>query len=118
MAVLMIAGRPGPLLAVAMLAACALTTVAAETPDDLLITYEWREGSLPPPYHYAYTFRLEADGAGEVTLVPDYPWADVPVWTEPFAVSRAEVDSLYATMVAQGLLRECWRQSGITLDNA
>lgn len=80
----------------------------ATAPDDLLITYEWREGSLPPPYHYEYSIVLRADGNGEVTMVPDYPGEGVPVWSEPFSVERASLDQMYATMVEQGLLSQRW----------
>lgn len=82
----------------------------AEAPDDLLITYEWREGSLPPPYHYEYSVRVQADGKGEVTMVPDYPGDGVPVWTEPFTLTPAQLDQLYAALVDKGLLSERWAE--------
>lgn len=94
-------------VAATLLAAC--SSQGGPAPDDLLIAYEWREGSLPPPYHYAYSIRLGADGAGEVTMTPDYPGEGVPVWSEPFSVERADLDRLYATMVERGLLSERWR---------
>lgn len=96
------------LAAAALLMGCTAPSRSDHAPDDLLITYEWREGALPPPYHYEYAIRLQADGKGEVTMIPDYPGEGVPVWTEPFTVAPAELDQMYATMVAEGLLDERW----------
>lgn len=96
------------LSAAALLMGCA-ARAGDGAPADLQITYEWREGSLPPPYHYEYGVSLGADGAGEVTMIPDYPADDVPVWTEPFTVERAALDELYRLMVEQGLLSQRWR---------
>ncbi|HMQ31645.1 MAG TPA: hypothetical protein PKD53_13025 [Chloroflexaceae bacterium] len=95
--------------AVSLLAGCWAQPPGGPAPDDLQLTYRWREGSLPPPYHYSYSITLAADGAGEVTMVPDYPGEGVPVWTEPFSVDRAALDGMYATMVENGLLSERWR---------
>lgn len=96
--------------AVGALTACGPGEGGGTAPDDLLVRYEWREGSLPPPYHYEYSIRLQSDGAGEVTMVPDYAGDDVPVWSEPFSVSREQVNQLYATMVGRGLFSERWRE--------
>lgn len=95
-------------LSAALLLGCAAQGRPTEAPDDLLITYEWREGSLPPPYHYEYSIRLQADGKGEVTMIPDYAGEGVPVWSEPFTVAPAQLNQMYATMVARGLLSERW----------
>lgn len=96
-------------LAALLLSGCWAQPAGGPAPDDLQLTYRWREGSLPPPYHYSYRITLGADGAGEVTMTPDYPGEGVPVWTEPFSVDRAALDRMYATMVENGLLRERWR---------
>jgi hypothetical protein len=100
-----------PLLAIALLLLAACGTDAAEGPPpaDFSLRYDWREGSLPPPYHYEYTITLAADGAGLMALTPDYPGPGVPVWEEPFSLPPAEVDRLHDLMVEQGLLRERWR---------
>jgi hypothetical protein len=91
------------------LTGCGSASDAGRAPDDLLLTYAWSEGSLPPPYHYSYTIRVQADGAGEVTMIPDYAGEGVPVWTEPFTVPQADLDRMYRTMVERGLLSEDWR---------
>ena len=32
--------------------ATATPVIPADRPADFTVTYDWREGSLPPPYHY------------------------------------------------------------------
>lgn len=95
--------------AMGALTACA-SDARGPVPDDLLVRYEWREGSLPPPYHYEYSIRLQSDGAGEVTMVPDYAGDEVPVWSEPFSVSREQVAQLYGVIVDRGLFSQTWRE--------
>jgi hypothetical protein len=99
-----------PLLASLLLAACAADGAAGPPPGDFSLRYDWREGSLPPPYHYEYTITLAADGSGAITMTPDYPGAEVPVWEEPFTVAPEAVDQLHDLLLAQGLLRERWRE--------
>jgi hypothetical protein len=79
-------------------------------PDDFRVEYEWREGSLPPPYHYEYTVILEPSGQSEIVLIPDYPAADVPQWTETFKVAEQDLNDLYRVMVENGLLTRKWQQ--------
>jgi hypothetical protein len=100
-----------PLLAAALLllGACAGDAAEGPPPADFSLRYDWREGSLPPPYHYEYTIALAAGGAGTMTMVPDYPGEGVPVWEEPFTLAPEEVDRLHDLMIAEGLLRERWR---------
>jgi hypothetical protein len=80
-----------------------------ERPADFSLVYEWREGSLPPPYHYETTISVAPDGAGTITLVPDYPGPDVPVWTEAFSLDTAALDSLYVRLAAEGAFSTRWR---------
>jgi hypothetical protein len=79
-------------------------------PQDLTVDYQWREGSLPPPYHYEYTLSIAAEGQGEIVLTPDYPRTDVPEWTEEFQVSAKQLDDLYQVLVDNGLFTQTWRQ--------
>ncbi len=90
----------------------ATTPQPISRPDDFALTYEWVEGSLPPPYHYEYVIRLTASGQGEVIMTPDYPADDVPVWTETFSLPADQFDQLYATMAAEGLLTQAWQAQG------
>lgn len=92
-----------------LLAACA-DAAAGPPPADFGLRYDWREGTLPPPYHYEYSISLGADGSGLMTMVPDYPGPGVPVWEEPFSLPAAEVDKLHDLMLARGLLRERWAE--------
>jgi hypothetical protein len=77
------------------------------TAKDLTIEYDWCEGSVPPPYHYEYTIRIDAGPVGEVVFYPDYPGQGTPVWTEPFDVSEEALDRLCA-LVAERVLGKEW----------
>jgi hypothetical protein len=94
--------------------ACSLLNPGTPTvdtrPNDFSVVYNWYEGSLPPPYHYEYTIFIAADGAGTVTMIPDYPGDDVPIWTETFALDAAALDALYAKVAAQGAFTTRWRE--------
>ena len=79
-------------------------------PDDFGVEYEWREGSLPPPYHYEYTVIIKPSGRGEIVLTPDYPSTIVPKWTEYFKVEEQGLNDLYRVMVENGLFTRKWRQ--------
>lgn len=105
-----IACSAAALAAALLLAACAPDGAAGTPPADLRVRYDWREGSLPPPYHYEYTITLAADGAGAMTMIPDYPGPGVPVWEEPFTLPPEDLAALYGLMLDQGLLSEAWRE--------
>jgi hypothetical protein len=79
-------------------------------PDDFGVEYEWREGSLPPPYHYTYTVIIKPSGQSEIALTPDYPSITVPKWTEFFEVEEQVLNDLYRVMVENGLFTRKWRQ--------
>jgi hypothetical protein len=87
-----------------------LTSDAAEDamarPDDFCVLYEWHAGSMPPPYHYEYVIRVEADLRGELVFSPDYPRYDPKMWTKTFTVDEGIVDRLHELMVEKGLFRE------------
>ncbi len=83
----------------------------ATRPADFSVTYNWYEGSLPPPYHYEYTVSIDADGAGQVVYTPNYPGADVPTWTEDFTLDTAQLDTLYAHLRDLGVLTTSWSEA-------
>ncbi len=76
--------------------------------DDYSLRYSWREGSIPPPYHYEYDILFDSTGKGSVVMIPDYPRGDVPRWTEPFAVAPEAARALHASMEAEGLFTHSW----------
>jgi hypothetical protein len=97
------------------LAACDFNTPAPATPPtnapaDFKVTYEWRAGTMPPPYHYEYTVTVGPGAVGEVRFTPDYPGTGVPVWTEKLEVTPDQVKDLYGVVVSQRLLRNDWRE--------
>jgi hypothetical protein len=87
------------------------TSAPAARPGDFRVDYEWREGSLPPPYHYQYTMTVTPAGQGQIELTPDYPGAVVPKWTEDFQVAEERLDQLYKTLTKRGLFTQSWRAS-------
>jgi hypothetical protein len=85
-------------------------TPPADSPPDFALRYEWREGSVPPPYHYEYAIRLGPGAKGEVLFYPGYPQHNPPVWREDFAVSAEALAAVYQLIGRQGVFRRAWRQ--------
>jgi hypothetical protein len=79
-------------------------------PDDFSFQYNWAAGSMPPPYHYEYTIQIGPGPFGKATLVPNYPGADVPVWTEDFTITEQQLDDLYNLVTQKNMLRNNWRE--------
>lgn len=79
-------------------------------PDDFGVEYEWREGSLPPPYHYEYTIIIKPSSQSKIVMTPDYPSNTVPKWIEYFKVEERGLNDLYRMMVENGLFTRKWRQ--------
>jgi hypothetical protein len=86
------------------------SAVPASSPPDFALRYEWREGSVPPPYHYEYAIRVGPGGQGEVLFYPDYPQHDPPVWREELTVGPESLARLHQLMDRQGVFRRSWRQ--------
>ncbi|MDO9065824.1 MAG: hypothetical protein Q7U96_01910, partial [Chloroflexota bacterium] len=82
----------------------------ASLPADLALRYEWREGSVPPPYHYEYCIRVGPGAQAEILFYPDYPQHNPPVWREELAVSPEALAAVYELMGRQGVFRRTWRQ--------
>lgn len=80
-------------------------------PGDFSVTYNWYEGSVPPPYHYEYMITIEANGAGLVTYSPDYPGTDVPTWTEPFTLDTPQMDALYTQLRDLNVFNMAWSEA-------
>jgi hypothetical protein len=76
-------------------------------PADFAVRYEWGNGALPPPYHYDYTIRLgPGAGTGRVEFRPGHD--SLPVWTETFPVTEAQLRSVYAVFMARGVFDRAW----------
>ncbi|HEY0603996.1 MAG TPA: hypothetical protein VGD58_13845 [Herpetosiphonaceae bacterium] len=89
---------------------CGMSSMPAQRPEDFALVYDWREGSLPPPYHYEYSITLTAKGNCELIMIPDYPAPDVPQWRELFQVPVADRDRLYQQLLDLGLFTQSWRE--------
>jgi hypothetical protein len=78
-------------------------------PADFAVRYEWGNGALPPPYHYDYTVHLgPGAGVGRVEFRPGHD--SVPVWTESFPVTEAQLRSMYAVFMARGVFDRAWSE--------
>lgn len=93
------------------LTGCGMSPMPAQRPADFAVAYDWREGSLPPPYYYEYSITLGADGQCELIMMPSYPASDVPRWQERFQVSDADRDRLYQRLLELGLFTQSWREA-------
>src|SRR6266487_6876454 len=80
-------------------------------PDDLAVEYQWRAGSMPPPYHYEYMFTIKPNGQSQIVFIPDYPSAAAPQWVESLMIEEERLDELYRVMVENGLFTRKWRQT-------
>ena len=98
-----------PLLPVFMASCSPNVEVPATMPEDFSLTYHWQEGSLPPPYHYEYTITIQPDGQGQIEMIPDYVSDQIPVWTEEFILSSAELDQLYETLLENNFFQTNWK---------
>ncbi|MCC7362332.1 MAG: hypothetical protein IT317_22825 [Anaerolineales bacterium] len=103
----------GPLMLPLTPTAAAVVTDLPTPPDtrpaDFTVTYNWREGSVAPPYHYEYTIVVAPDGTVTLTFIPGYPGGeDVPVWSETVALDAAQLDALYAALAGYGLFTTAW----------
>ena len=86
-----------------------MTPPESSAPPDLALTYEYRAGSMPPPYHDEYTVTIGPGPNGTVIYRPDYPSDTTPTWTIPFTITVAQLDSLYFFLKTHKLLRANWR---------
>lgn len=78
-------------------------------PNDFSVLYQWKEGSLPPPYHYEYRIELSSSWQGKVIMIPDYPSVAVPIWTEAFVAQSVALDKFYQLMIDEALLTNIWQ---------
>ena len=77
-------------------------------PADFSVRYEWRAGSMPPPYHYEYSIRIGPGAQGQIAYRPDYESDGVPTWTETIDLTGQQLTNLYNLVVDRKLLREKW----------
>jgi hypothetical protein len=88
--------------------AATMTSQQAAAPADLTLTYDYRAGSMPPPYHDEYTVTIGPGPGVQVVYRPDYPSDTTPTWTASFTLTVAELDDLYAFLSTHNLLRTNW----------
>jgi hypothetical protein len=74
------------------------------------ITYQWSEGSVPSPYHYEYSIKIQEDRICVVTYRPDYDVEGVPVWHRYFIIPQGLYSSLYDLLETGGFYKISWKQ--------
>lgn len=79
-----------------------------EKPTSFVLTYEWQEGSVPPPHYYTYTIRLGPDSVGEIIFHPDYAFNNPPVWVEKLEFSTEKFNELFALMAQKAVFSKQW----------
>ncbi|MEP6775547.1 MAG: hypothetical protein ABJA50_08120 [Chloroflexota bacterium] len=93
--------------------AATMTPSKPSAPADFALIYEYRAGSMPPPYHDEYTVTMGPGPNGNVVYRPDYPSSTTPTWTVPLTVTVAQLDSLYSFLKTHKLLRTNWRTTSV-----
>jgi hypothetical protein len=74
------------------------------------IVYHWTEGSVPPPYHYEFSIKIQEDRTGVVTYRPDYDLEDVPVWHRYFNIPQELYSRLDDLLKSEGFYHYAWTQ--------
>jgi hypothetical protein len=74
------------------------------------IVYHWTEGSVPPPYHYEFSIKIQEDRTGIVSYRPDYDLKDVPVWNRYFTIPQELYSRLYDLLVSSEFSSYVWKQ--------
>jgi hypothetical protein len=74
------------------------------------IIYHWAEGSVPPPYHYEYSIKIQEDRTGIVTFRPDYDLESVPVWNRFFTIPQEVNSHLYDLLESGEFYTYEWKQ--------
>ncbi len=77
------------------------------------VHYEWRTGTVAPPYQYHYSIALGSGQRGSMTMSPGVSGGEPPVWAQSFPVSARALDRLRATMRARGVFTRAWNEAGM-----
>ena len=96
------------LLAALVLGACTSSAqLPSERPADFALAYGWSTGSIPPPHSYSRRLEVAPDGSGTLQTSLNYVDGD-PDTMLAFQLSDADLDALYADLVATGGLGRSW----------
>lgn len=91
------------LLSLVLVASAPAAEPTSPAPADMHLRYEWKEASLPPPYHYEYTLELGPGPEGRIDFWPDYPGGETPVWHERFRIDPERWRMLETRLSALGV---------------
>jgi hypothetical protein len=115
LSVFLLRGRALALLALLALAACGQVAeghgldTGAVRPSEFSLHYSYSTPSLGPQYARDYTITVGLGATGSVAYRHG-SGAAREEWVEPFAVSEADLDALYALAMQQGLFTRSWPQ--------
>lgn len=80
-------------------------------PQDFSLVLEWDTGALPPEYHYQYTITIGPGPQGEFSYHPGYEYNASLAWTTPLEITEVDLQSLYAYLGDNNILRNRWESS-------
>ncbi len=79
-------------------------------PEDFSFRFRWQMGSVPPPYYYEYTIHVNADGTGDIELLPDYPQNHPQKRTAPLHLNKTTLSYLFEEMQTANLFDKDWTE--------
>jgi len=86
------------------------TASAQDVPQDFSVNYQWMNGSLRPPFHYAYQLSIRASNESAVVMVMGYPtvFDDITKWKEPLHPTQEQIKVLYDFIETNKLSPGVW----------
>ncbi len=76
------------------------------------VLYEWRTGTVAPPYQSHYNIQLSSGHRGSMTMRPGVSGDEPPVWRQSFPVSPHALEALRAMMSVHGVFSRDWQKAG------
>ena len=94
------------LLTLVFLSSCA--GMPNNYPADFSLVLDWDTGALPPEYHYQYTVTIGPGPQGEFSYHPGCEENASLAWITPFDVTDTDLQSLFAYLKENNILRNRW----------
>jgi hypothetical protein len=81
--------------------------ISMALPKDFALIYTYKNGTVPPPYHYEVAIRILPGKPAVYEFRPGYPGLETGagVWKETFPLSDAEREALLKQLLSRGLNR-------------
>jgi hypothetical protein len=78
-------------------------------PNDLVINYNFKSGTIAPPYRYEYTFSIDAKGNGIIKYKPDFVFDTV--WTKTFKLQHKNMRKFWILLKKNDFFTREWAES-------